>query len=383
MKHCRYGKGIITRLWDKCMQFLIRVHNPGLQVRFASLLVLTLFYPSGNSLSAQAPALFGSDEILELTLHADLKDIFRDRGDDSPYHPASVTYQEGGKSMHIPMRAKTRGHFRKMAANCKYPPILLNFDSIHTPGQSIFQGQDKLKLVTPCRGDEYVVHEYLVYKLYNLVTPKSFLARLVKVVYRDSVKDKVSDRYYGILLEDEDQMAQRNGTNIIKIQGLRPESTQKEDFLKMAVFQYMIGNTDWSVQFRQNIKLIATDPKSLPYTVPYDFDHAGIVQAPYANPAPELRMKSTRDRRYRGHCLPDMNEFTPVIDMFNRLKEGIYAVYTANQFVSDSYRNQTIAFLDKFYETINDPEEMEKAFSYPCDRSGTGNVVIQGLKKND
>lgn len=378
MKHCRYGTSVIYSLWDGGIPFLNNILPSALNAFF----LFPMCCLHGSTVFAQAPALFGTEEPLELTLHADLKNLFRDRGDESPYHPASVTYQDSGETVHIPLRAKTRGHFRKIAANCKYPPILLNFDSIHTPGHSIFYGQDKLKLVTPCRGDEYLVYEYLVYKVYNLVTPKSFMARLVKVVYRESVKGKASDPYYGILLEDEDQMARRNGANSIKAQGLRPENTQKEDFLKMAVFQYMIGNTDWSIQFRQNIKLIAP-PKSLPSAVPYDFDHAGIVQAPYANPAPELRMQSTRHRRYRGNCIPDMNEFTPVIDQFNQLKEAIYSVYGNNPLLSESYRSQTVNFLDKFYETINDPEDVVKAFSYPCDRSGTGNVVIQGLKKND
>lgn len=383
MNHSGCGIHVIDRLWAAKMNFSNMPQYSAWMGMMLYLLLFSLFCLPWYSTYSQAPALFDTDDPLEVALQADLKSVFKDRSDNAPYHPASVVYRAGQDSVYIPIRVKTRGHFRKMAANCKYPPILLNFDSIHTPSHSVFRGQDKLKLVTPCRGDESVINEFLVYKVYNLITPKSFLARLVKVIYRDSVKDKASDSYYGILLEDEDQMALRNGAISLKIQGLRPESTQKEDFLRMAVFQYMIGNTDWSVQFRQNIKLISTDPKELPYTVPYDFDHAGIVRAPYANPAPELRMKSTQQRRYRGHCVPDMNEFAPIFNTFNNLKDKVYSVYADSPLLSDGYKSQTLAFLDKFYETINDPEEAMKAFSYPCDRSGTGNVVIQGLKKNN
>jgi hypothetical protein len=237
-----------------------------------------------------------------------------------------------------------------------------------------------MKLVTPCRGDQYVIHEYLVYKLHNLITPKSFRARLVKVIYQDTVKNKSTDPLYGILLEEEKQMATRNLSHSFEKYNVHPQGTQKGDFLNMAVFQYMIGNTDWSVQFLQNIKLIAVDSTTLPTTVPYDFDHAGIVRAPYANPAPALQLSSTLQRRYRGYCIQEMNQFTEVFETFNKLKDDFYAIYDGNPLLTSSYQKQTLKFLDQFYVTINDPKKAQEAFNYPCDRSGTGNVIIQGLK---
>lgn len=345
-----------------------------------------LFLPCCFLLSSalgQSSSLFDSDEIMELTLRGDLKTVFKDRGDNPQYHPATLLYQADQIAIKIPIEIKTRGHFRKITSNCNYPPILLKFAKSSTLKSSVFKDQDKVKLVTPCRGDQYVIHEYLVYKLYNLITAKSFKARLVKVIYQDTVKNKSSDPYYGILLEEEEQMAKRNLSRSLEKIGLRPEETQKEDFLKMAVFEYMIGNTDWSVQFQQNIKLITVDSTSLPTTIPYDFDHAGIVRAPYAKPAEELQMSSTLQRRYRGYCLPEMNQFTEVFETFNQLKDDFYSLYEGNPLLSSSYQNQTLKFLDQFYETINDPKKALKEFSYPCDRSGTGNIVIRGLKKNE
>jgi len=336
-----------------------------------------------RSAQGQSSNLFNSDEVMELTLQGDLKTVFRDRGDDPQYHPATIQYQADQIAIKIPIEIKTRGHFRKIATNCIYPPILLNFAKSSTPKSSVFKDQDKVKLVTPCRGDQYVIHEYLVYKLYNLITPMSFKARLVKVIYQDTVKNKSSDPYYGILIEEEEQMAKRNLSRSLEKIGLRPEETQKGDFLKMAVFEYMIGNTDWSVQFQQNIKLITVDSTSLPTTIPYDFDHAGIVRAPYAMPAEELQMSSTLERRYRGYCIPEMSQFTEVFETFNQLKDDFYSLYEGNPLLSSSYQNQTLKFLDQFYETINDPKKALREFSYPCDRSGTGNIVIQGLKKNE
>lgn len=336
-----------------------------------------------NTTQGQSSGLFDSDAVIVLHLRGDLKTVFKDRGDDPQYHPVTLQYKADLNTINIPLEIKTRGHFRKISSNCKYPPILLNFKKKAVPKGSVFEGQDKMKLVTPCQDERYVVHEYLIYQLYNLITPRSFKARLVKVVFQDTVKNKSTIPYFGMLLEEEKQMAERNQSSPLEIIGLSPERTQREDFLKMAIFEYMIGNTDWSVQYQQNIKLIATDSTSLPFAIPYDFDHAGIVRAPYAKPAPQLQLGSTLERRYRGYCIPEMNQFTAVIETFNRLKEDFYARYDGNPLLSSKYQDQTLKFLDRFYETINDPKKVREAFSYPCDRSGTGNIVIQGMKKNE
>ena len=335
-----------------------------------------------DTVNSQSTDLFDSEQVMEITLRGDLKTLFKDRGNDSKYYKASIQYSADKENIDIPIQVKTRGHFRKIAGNCQYPPIQLNFAKQTTPKNSVFWGQNKMKLVTNCQGDQYVINEYLVYKLYNLITPKSFKARLVMVTYEDTVKNKISAPSYGILLEEEDQMAARNNSISIEKIGIMPQVTQKEDFLRMAVFEFMIGNTDWSVQYQQNIKLITDDTTKAPYTVPYDFDHAGIVRAPYAKPAPELQMSSTLQRRYRGYCVTDMNEFNSTFELFNKLKDDFYKVYDGNKLLSDSYQKQTLKFFDQFYETINDPKKAKQEFSYPCDPSGTGNVIIKGLREN-
>jgi hypothetical protein len=346
------------------------------------ILSLLIFFLVINHVFSQVPGLFDSDQVMEFTLRGDLKTLFKDRGDDSKYYKATLHYTADQGAVDIPIRIKTRGHFRKQSGNCQYPPLQLNFAKSSTPKNSVFSGQDKMKLVTNCQGDQYVINEYLVYKLYNLLTPKSFKARLVSVVFEDTVKNKISEPSYGILLEEEAQMAARNNSVSIEKIGIVPQATQKEVFLKMAVFEYMIGNTDWSVQYQQNIKLITDDSTKSPYTVPYDFDHAGIVGAPYAHPAPELQMSSTRQRRYRGYCVTDMNEFNSTFEVFNQLKADFYKLYDGSELLSTAYQKKTLKFLDQFYEIINDPKKAKQEFSYPCDPSGTGNVVIKGLRKN-
>jgi hypothetical protein len=325
--------------------------------------------------------LFDNDEVLNIKLSGDIRAVLNDRGDNPQYHPMSFSYfEKDSNEVSMPMNMKTRGHFRKDKGNCNYPPLTLDLSKSNQSPSSLFYKQNKLKLVMPCQGDEYVIREWLVYKLYNLITPKSFRTRLVRVTLADQSKKKQTS-FHGILLEDEKQMAQRNHAVIVEKKLMKPQNTEMDAFLTLAVFEYMIGNTDWSVQYLQNIKLVAADASAVPTTVPFDFDHSGMVNAPYARPAEELEMASVMQRRYRGYCIADMKQFDRIVALFNRLKKDFYNVYTNCSFVDSKYVKAVTKYFDEFYATINDPKDLKKAFSYPCDPNGTGNIIIKGLKE--
>lgn len=326
--------------------------------------------------------IFESDEILPITIKGDVRDLLNDRGEASKYHSITLSYKNKDSSeVSIPVQMKTRGHFRKLKENCKYPPLLINFPKDVDRLSKEFSGQKKLKLVMPCAGEDYVIREWLVYKIYNLVTPKSFRARLVRIDLNDSKSKKQAAPFYGILIEDEKHMAARNRAVIVE-QKLRPEETKQDVFLTMTVFQYLVGNTDWSVQYLQNIKLLKSDSFPQLITVPYDFDHSGIVNAPYAHPAEELLMKSVQERRYRGYCIKDLKVFESSIALYNKLKNDIYKLFINCSLLDAKYVKSVTKYLDEFYATINNPKSWQKDFAYPCDKNGTGNVVIKGLKED-
>lgn len=327
-------------------------------------------------------ALFDSEEIFTITLKGGVRELLNDRSEKPGKHPFVLSYKKADSSeATIQVEMKTRGHFRKLKENCTYPPLQIQFPAKGSQSSSIFSGQFKLKLVMPCKDDDYVIREWLVYKIYNLVTPLSFRARLVQVRFEDSKNRKTPPVFYGLLLEEENQMAARNKAVPVELK-IKPYQTQNDAFLTMAVFEYLIGNTDWSVEYLQNIKLIKKDSLSLPITVPYDFDHSGIVNAPYAYPAEQLLMSSIRERRYRGYCVSDLKTFENVIALYKRLKDDIYHLYTSNTLLDEKYIKSTTKYLDEFYATINNPRSWQKDFAYPCDKNGTGNIVIKGLKED-
>lgn len=331
-------------------------------------------------ISSTDTSLFDLDKILEITLKGNMQKLLNNRNGEAEYFPILLSYKNGqGNEVVVPIQVKTRGHFRREKTNCTYPPLLLKFPG-NNKNFSYFPANSSLKLVMPCRGDQFTVHEWLVYKLYNLVTPQSFRARLVKVNLENENNKIVASPFYGIILEEEKQMARRNNGVILK-KKIKPQEIMQQSFLKMAVFEYLIANTDWSVEYLQNIKLVAATPKSAPVGVPYDFDLAGIVNSPYAKPAEELQMRSVRERRYRGYCVPDMKLFDSTIAFYNGLKTKIYDTYTNCSLLDSKYVRSTIQFLDEFYATLNNPKLLKRAFQYPCLPGGTGDVIIKGLKK--
>jgi len=345
-----------------------------------SCLLLLIFYKTQAQEAVAVKGLFDTDEVLQLTLKGDVRNLLIDRTGTPKNHALTLLYKrEDSSEINIPVEVKTRGHFRRLKGNCFYPPLMVQFPKEGAGMYSVFNDQTKLKLVMPCKGDEFIIREWLVYKLYNLVTPTSFKARLVKLKLQDDKSNKPSTPFYGMLLEAEKQMAKRNKLVAVE-KKVKPEETQFDTFLTMSVFEYLIGNTDWSIQYQQNIKLVAEDSNAITMPVPYDFDHAGIVNCPYAHPAEQLLMSSVRQRRYRGYCIPDMKVFESVIALFNSLKNDIYTTYTNCKLIDEKYLKSTMKYLDEFYTTINNPKQLQREFGYPCDKYGTGNVVIKGLK---
>ena len=343
---------------------------------------INITFPATN-IEKPGDELFESNEVLNIKLSGDLRELFNDRNDNAKYHSIILSYTDKDNSLiSIPVRSKTRGNFRRKLGDCIYPPIWLDFSENKNLQTSLFKGQVRLKLVMPCRGDEYVIREYLLYRLYNLITEKSFLARLVRIETENVKGKKKTDAFYGILLEEDQQMAKRNHCVLVKRNMLPMQNTEQDAFLKMAVFEYLIGNTDWAVEVQQNIRLLAKDSLGIPAPVPYDFDHAGLVNAPYALPAEELQMSSVRERRYRGYCIKDIKQFESVITFYNKLKKDIYTLYTNFPLIDAKYLKSALQYLDEFYNTINNAKKLQTEFGYPCLLNGTGNIIVKGMKEN-
>ena len=310
--------------------------------------------------------LFDAEDLLELTMEADLKPVLKDTGDERPDRPARLWYlDQQGDTVSFDIGVKTRGYYRRIFLNCNVPPLRLNFKK-KAVKNTVFAGQDKLKLVTHCRDkakayQQFTLQEYLIYKVYNLITENSFRVRLVRMTYVDTEGKRKLVTKYGFLIEDEDRLAERLGGRILKTGVIHQEVTHKEMATLLAVFQYMMGNTDWSVPGHHNIKFVFVDPKLPPLSVPYDFDFAGLVNAPYAKPDHRLQINSVRERLYRGYCRTE-EEFQAAFAPFNEQQEAIYALFRDFEYLDEKVKDRSLHYLDDFYETINKPRSVKREF---------------------
>ena len=338
----------------------------------AGLVVASAGAQSASDSEPRARArLFDSSEPLALTLTADFGAIGKNRRGDKPDHPGVLSYvTPAGDSVSIPVQLRTRGHYR--LATCQYPPLKIAFDrerSAHTP----FSHQGSLKLTVQCRGGRtyanYVLEEYLLYHIYNLLTDRSFRARLAHVTYSDAAGKRAPETRNAFFVEDDDRMARRNMAQVFEQKGVLQPDLDFEQMGVAAVFQYMIGNTDWAVSALHNIVLIR-DTTGVVYPVPYDFDWSGVIWTPYAQPDQRLGIPNVRQRIYRGTCRAP-EELKALFVRFNERKDSIYAAYRgmAAEGLEPKRIEQALEYYDEFYKTINDAGRTRREFIVGCRQS--------------
>jgi hypothetical protein len=324
--------------------------------------------------SANRAPLFSSHDPLEITITAPFGLIMRERPLDE-YVPGTLRYRDAeGQSVEFDIGIRTRGQFRRKPEHCKFAPLRLNFKKSQTRG-TLFDKQDKIKLVTHCqsrspRYEQMVVTEYLAYRIFNLLTDISFDARLLRVTYEYTDENRQIESY-GILLEHQDQLEKRTDTSRMRVEAIEPEELQPEYSNLVSIFQYLIGNTDFSpiraspdALCCHNQVLLRTDDETL-YSVPYDFDMSGIVNAPYAAPHPRFKINSVRDRLYRGRCLN--NAVLPATLEYLRTQQSqIETLIREEPALSKFARNSTMNFINHFYERIDDPREVQRRLVDAC-----------------
>ena len=207
----------------------------------------------------------------------------------------------------------------------------------------------------------------MIYRTFNLMTEKSFKVRLLKIDYVDTKEKVKTVTFYGFVIEDQYMMAKRLDGMIIKKEGIRDQSTNKEHIIMLSIFHFMIGNTDWQVPRLQNLKLLKLNEiiETTPYVIPYDFDHTGMVNASYSIPSPILGIESLRERLYWGKCYSEA-ELQAAIDKFINKKEAIYNLYENFGLFNKSSLREATDYLDSFYKIIEDEKKWKYYFINKC-----------------
>jgi hypothetical protein len=315
---------------------------------------------------AQEPRLFDNTQTLEIILRTDLLRLLNTRGEDPDYQLASLVIGEiAGVTKTFDVEVKARGNFRRDSANCDFPPIRLNFkkkDIVDT----YFEGNEKIKIVTHCKTgvpefDQFVIREFITYRIYNLLTPVSLNVRLASITYEDTENNLSPIERPCFLIEDIDHLAARNQMEEIEEPLNLPDLDQKNALL-LSLFQYMIGNTDWVLDMSKNIKTLTNG--SAYYAVPYDFDYTRLVGTDY-NLGGGRSILTDPVRLYKGPCLK-IDEIMPVAEGMLEKRKEILAVIGDEKMLDYDSRMHMRQYLNEFFRIIKSEKQIKENILADC-----------------
>ncbi len=332
----------------------------------AAISPMNVFASSATGLPSIFDRLY-SEQILEATLEVNV-DFLVEKKKTNDYHPAVFTFTDGtGQEQRWPIEVRARGRFRRVYG--EFPPLKLKFPKKALAARGMNHHND-LKLVTNItgteEGDDYILREYLAYKLYQQMSPYNYRVQLLRLTYKDLVSGK-KQASYAILIEDTDEMEDRyQGETCKDCFGMADSLLQQDAVYAHALFQYMIGNTDWSVAMSRNLKLLKL-PSGKHVPVPYDFDFSGLVHAKYAIPRAELGQQSITDRVFLAEL--DQSALAPAIDQFKARREQLLNTIESFDLLSRKSRKEITKYLDQFFI------ELENGFAPKLPTSPPSEIV--------
>ncbi|MEO1320854.1 MAG: hypothetical protein AAFV30_09835 [Pseudomonadota bacterium] len=340
-----------------------------MRVRLPAAVMLAVFLCTGL---ARADALFATEDPLEATLRGPLSKVY----DDSPTGESRertgqwIYDNAEGKRVKFKVRFRQRGNMRRQA--CFLPPLRLNFVKSELKG-TLFDGQDKLKLVGVCDRQrqyrDFLMLEYLAYRAYALLTPASFDTRLLELRYIDSAGSE-SMRRNAFLIEDIDALAARLDAPALKVERAGTADLDKDAAALLELFSLMIGNTDYSTirgpagdTCCHNVKLFQGVQGIVP--VPYDFDGSGLVDAPYALPAKLLPINDVRTRYFNGICKAP-EHFQSARAVMLAQKDGVMALFEDHEGLSSKARSKTVRYVREFFAMLESDAAFERDVVAAC-----------------
>jgi len=324
--------------------------------------------PSYENTQAMYEDLFSAEEPLYLTLKFDVQALKKTRRQDL-YHDAEMTnVLSNDYQVSHSVQVKTRGTFRRDL--CTLPPISLNIGNSGIKADSL-QGVNQMKMVVPCKDAAqyapYVLREYLVYKIYNMVTPLSYRVRLVRLSIIDTGKNNEVTEDWAFLQEPDELMTLRLNGKMIKNDALSMSRVNPEVINSLSMFQYMIGNADFSVTGRYNLNILAMNSENpsgfLP--VPYQFDFSGLVNTHYAVPSEELGTTSVRERYYLGPCRPNQVHEESIQELA-QFEDVIMEYIKDFEYLDDKEKMDMIEYLDSYFKESKESGFIDRKITPTC-----------------
>ncbi|MBL6668520.1 MAG: hypothetical protein CNC91_03195 [Flavobacteriales bacterium MED-G22] len=324
-------------------------------------LILFFFISSfSNGQSYPTPdRLFYEIEPLELKLTFSSKEV-KINTNDSTYVdiPLFVLDQKKWDTINVSLRA--RGNFRR--STCFFPPIRMEIKK-KARKETLFEHYKKTKIVFPCliedEMNDNILKEFIAYKLFELVSPYHFRTRALKLNYTDS-SEKLAKKFMlrGFLIEDDSRIAKRTQAKVYK-KYIHPKSLDAEGAIKDAMFQYFLGNTDFSMAYQHNGKLVQVGESVIP--IPYDFDMTGWVNPSYAVANTSLGLNSVEERVYRGYQR-EVSIIEKVRQHYLKLAPDFFDIISCYETEFDSPKEfeHIVKFTQSFFEILENDTSFQQ-----------------------
>ena len=331
-------------------------------------LLLTFFLASQVSFGQQVSLLenLKQDTAINLYLTADWNEIVKNKKEKA-YHQAQILLVKGATdSIALPAQVKARGNIRLEI--CNYPPLKLKFKKSHLAKYNL-SGLNEMDIVYPCKqGDlyeQFILKEYLAYKLWELVSPYAFHTQLIRIHCLNEDGQVEKEATYGFLVENSEETADRLNGKRVETPSISSKAVEKSSELNMSIFQFMIGNTDWNILNRHNLDFLALPGHTLLVTIPYDFDYSGLVGTPYAVPHESLKLASVNTRYYQGDCFTE-EEVDQHLKIYREQKENILETPYHIQGLNEKSIKQTVEYLNQFFDIIDHPQKLKNQIIKHC-----------------
>ncbi len=333
-----------------------------------SRLFMSVLLLAGACGQAAAAPLFDDQAVLEVELIGPIHSVLKSKKERQEY---PFVLRVDGRE--LPVDVRVRGNSRLQY--CRFPPLRLDFDRSET-GQTAFAGQDVLKLVTHCvsssTGEKNLLEEYVAYRIFNLLSDFSYRVRLLRMHYVDTDDriDRGARNRYAFVIESTDQLAARLDAAPLQRTAVPKKKLDAEQAARVYVFQYLVGNTDWSLvsardeqECCHNGRLVERNERI--FYVPYDFDQSGIVNARYAKPHPVVRLPNVRARRYRGYCT-DSDDLRDALTYVNLRRDEIIELVRNTPGLKERDAERTVDYLMSYFDKSADEEKMLEKFEKEC-----------------
>lgn len=254
----------------------------------------------------------------------------------------------------LPANISVRSKSRRR--HCDFPPIKLDFVKSDLEALGL-DNEDDYKVVTHCldieAGEEYLLKEYLIYELYRIITPYSLRAKLVDMEYIDLAGTRRLKKK-ALILESENEFAKKHQGKLCDCMGTPLENVDALQMEIVAMFQYMVGNTDMDHLVERNVKLVIPEgQEKAMMPVAYDFDFSALVNAPYVHKKVEDNRKI--QRVYLGFQ-ENAAQIPEVIDLFISKEEEILDYVKKFELISSRERRKCLDYIREFYDEINGDE---------------------------